>query len=260
MSSNISPKAVISPNAKIGDGCKIFPFVYIEDDVVIGDDCIIFPFVSILNGTRMGKKNKIHHGSVIAALPQDFCFKGEATEVIIGDENVIRENVVINRATHQGGQTVIGSRNFLMEGAHISHDTKVGDSCVFGYGTKIAGDCIIDNGVIFSSSVIENAGTRVGTYAMIQAGTTFSKDVPPYIIAGGNPVVYGGVNSTMCKAHGIDEKVIKHIANAYRLVFHGQTSVFDACMQVDEQVPDSPEIRNVVEFIRATDQGIICKM
>ena len=80
------------------------------------------------------------------------------------------------------------------------------------------------------------------------------------IIAGGNPVVYGGVNSTMCKAHGIDEKVIKHIANAYRLVFHGQTSVFDACMQVDEQVPDSPEIRNVVEFIRATDQGIICKM
>ena len=74
MSSNISPKAVISPNAKIGDGCKIFPFVYIEDDVVIGDDCIIFPFVSILNGTRMGKKNKIHQGSVIAALPQDFCF------------------------------------------------------------------------------------------------------------------------------------------------------------------------------------------
>lgn len=260
MSSNISPQAVVSPKAKIGDGCKIFPFVYIEDDVVIGDNCIIFPFVSILNGTRMGNGNKVHQGSVISALPQDFNFKGAATEVVIGDHNVIRENVVINRATHKGGQTVIGSHNFLMEGAHISHDTKVGDSCVFGYGTKIAGDCLIGNGVIFSSSVIENARTRVGDLAMVQAGTTFSKDIPPYIIAGGTPVGYGGVNMTMCRKNGLDEKVIKHIANAYRLLFHGQTSVFDACNQIVDQVPDSQEIQNIVTFIRETKEGIIAKI
>ncbi len=260
MSSNISPQAVVSPKAKIGDGCKIFPFVYIEDDVVIGDNCIIFPFVSILNGTRMGNGNKVHQGSVISALPQDFNFKGAATEVVIGDHNVIRENVVINRATHKGGQTVIGSNNFLMEGAHISHDTKVGDSCVFGYGTKIAGDCLIGNGVIFSSSVIENARTRVGDLVMVQAGTTFSKDIPPYIIAGGVPVGYGGVNMTMCRKNGLEEKVIKHIANAYRLLFHGQTSVFDACNQIVDQVPDSPEIQEIVTFIRETKEGIIAKI
>ena len=91
MSSEISPKADISPKAKIGDGCKIFPFVYIEDDVVIGDNCIIFPFVSILNGTRMGNGNKIHQGSVLAALPQDFEFVGEKSELIIGDNNIIRD-------------------------------------------------------------------------------------------------------------------------------------------------------------------------
>ena len=258
--SDISPRAEISPKARIGDNCKIFPFVYIEDDVEIGDNCIIFPFVSILNGTRMGGHNKIHQGSVIGALPQDFDFTGEKSECIIGDNNIIRENVVINRATHTGGKTVIGHDNFLMEGTHISHDTKVGNQCVFGYGTKIAGDCEIGDGAIFSSSVIENAGTRVGKGAMIKAGTTFSKDVPPYIIAGGNPVGYGGVNNTMCRTYGIDEKVLKHIANAYRLVFHGQTSVFDAVNQIKEQVPDSEEIRNVVEFIESTKKGIISKI
>ena len=260
MASEISPKAEIDPRAKIGNNCKIFPFVYIEGDVVIGDDCIIFPFVSICNGTRMGNNNKVHQGTVISALPQDFEFHGEKTECIIGDNNIFRENVVVNRATHTGGQTVIGNDNVLMEGAHISHDTKVGNRCVFGYGTKIAGDCEIEDGVIFSSSVVENAKTRVGRGSMIQAGTTFSKDVPPYIIAGGKPIAYGGPNNTMMTAYGIDEKIQKHIANAYRLVFHGQNSVFDAVIQINAQVPDGPQIRNIVNFINATKAGIIGKM
>lgn len=256
----ISPKAEVSPKARIGEGCKIFPFVYIEDDVVVGDNCIIFPFVSILNGTRMGNDNKVHQGSVIAALPQDFNFRGASSQVVMGDNNIIRENVVINRGTYEGGKTVLGSQNVLMEGAHVSHDTVIGDTCVVGYGTKIAGDCHIGNGVIFSSSVIQNAKTRVGRGAMIQAGTTFSKDIPPYIIAGGTPVAYGGVNTTMARANGVDEKVIKHIANAYRLLFHGQNSVFDVCHQIIDQVPDSEEIRLIVDFLRSTKQGIISKL
>lgn len=260
MASDISPRAEIDPRAQIGDNCKIFPFAYIEGDVVIGDNCIIFPFTSILNGSRIGKDNKIHQGAVIAALPQDFEFKGEKSECVIGNNNIIRENVVINRATHRDGKTVIGDNNFLMEGAHISHDTVVGNHCVFGYGTKIAGNCVIGDGVIFSSSVIENAGTRVGDGSMIQAGTTFSKDVPPYIIANGNPVKYGGVNTTMLSIKGVSDKVQKHIANAYRLVFHGQTSVFDAINQIKEQVPDSPEIQNLIDFIENTERGIISKL
>jgi len=259
MASEISPKAEIDPRAKIGNNCKIFPFVYIEGDVVIGDNCIIFPFVSICNGTRMGNNNKVHQGTVIAALPQDFEFREEKTECIIGDNNIFRENVVINRATHEGGQTVIGSDNVLMEGAHISHDTKVGNRCVFGYGTKIAGDCMIEDGVIFSSSVIENAKTRVGQGSMIQAGTTFSNDVPPYIICT-NRREYGGVNVQVAKMHGVDDKTVKHIANAYRLVFHGKTSLFDAVIQIEEQVPDGPFIRHIIEFLRATQIGIINKV
>ena len=257
--SDISPKAEISPKAKIGNNCKIFPFVYIEDDVVIGDDCILFPFVSICNGTRMGAGNKVHQGTVIGALPQDFEFRGEKSECIIGSGNIFRENVVVNRATHHGGQTVIGNDNVLMEGAHISHDTKVGNRCVFGYGTKIAGDCVIEDAVIYSSSVVENARTRVGQGSMIQAGTTFSKDVPPYIIVTKH-VEYGGVNMAVGRQHGVDEKTLKHIANAYRLLFHGKTSVFDVINQIEEQVPDGPEIRHILDFLRSTELGIITKL
>ena len=258
MASEISPKAEVSPKAKIGDNCKIFPFAYIEDDVEIGDGCIIFPFVSIMSGTRMGKKNKIHQGSVIGALPQDFEFRGEKSECIIGDNNIIRENVVINRATHTGGQTIIGNDNVLMEGAHISHDTKVGNGCVFGYGTKIAGDCLIEDHVIYSSSVIENAKTRVGCGSMIQAGTTFSKDVPPYIVVT-KEGKFGGVNVTVGRQHGVEEKILKHIANAYRLVFNGNSSLFDTILQIEEQVPSGPQIDHVIDFLKTTEMGIISK-
>ncbi len=255
----ISNNAVVSPKAKIGDNVKIFPFVFIEDYVEIGDNCVIFPFVSILNGTKMGKNNKVHQGTVIGALPQDFDFRGERSEVGIGDDNVIRENVIINRATHEGCKTIIGNGNFLMESVHISHDTKIGDHNVFGYGTKIAGDCEIGNGVIYSSSVIENAGTRVGDLAMLQTGTRFSHDVPPYAIAGGNPIEYTGPNDPMMGTWHIDEKVQKHVASAYRLLFHSKNSTFDATLQIRQQVPDGKEIRNIVRFLQTTKAGIITK-
>ena len=250
----ISPKAEIDPKAKIGKNVTVYPFAYIEGDVEIGDDCVIYPYVSVMNGTRMGRGNTVYQNTVLGAVPQDFNYCGDASHLIIGDGNTFRENVVINRATFCDGTTVIGNHNSFMEGVHVSHDTKISDDCVFGYGTKIAGDCDIEN------AVIANAGVRVGRGSMIQGGSRLSRDVPPYIIASDNPVKYGGINATILKMHGVSQKVQDHIANAYRLVFHGQTSVFDAVRQVREQVPDGPEVRHVVEFIEATKLGLISKM
>lgn len=256
----ISEKAEISPKAKIGKNVTIYPFAYIEDDVVIGDNCVIYPYVSIMSGTRMGCGNKVFQNTVLGAVPQDFNYKGAPSQLIIGDDNIIRENVVVNRATFSDGQTVIGNRNFIMEGVHISHDTKVSDANVFGYGVKIAGDCEIHNRVILSSGVIINPATRIGTSVMISSGCRISKDVPPYIVASGNPVQYGGINSTTLINHKVSEKVLSHIANAYRLVFHGQTSVFDAVIQIKQQVPDGEEIRTIIDFISGTKLGIIGKI
>ena len=103
----------------------IYPFVYIEDDVEIGDDSIIFPFVSIHSGSRIGKRNKIHNGSVIGSVSQDFAYKGDPSQTIIGDDNILRENTVVNRASFADGKTVIGNRNFILEGTNISHDTTI---------------------------------------------------------------------------------------------------------------------------------------
>lgn len=255
--SNISDKAYVDPKAKIGNNVTIYPFAYIEGDVVIGDNCVIYPYVSIMNGTRMGRGNKVYQNTVLGAEPQDFNYRGDNTCLEIGDENIFRENVVINRATFADGKTVIGNRNFFMEGVHVSHDTKVDDYCTFGYGTKVAGDCDIHSGVIFSSGVIVNANVRIGGASLVTSGVRISKDVPPFVVATANPVRYGGVNDKLLKASGTDDKVIAHIANAYRLVFHGKTSLFDAVMQIKEQVPDGKEVRSIVKFLEKADNGII---
>lgn len=258
--SNISQQAYVDPKAKIGNNVTIYPFAYIEGDVVIGDDCVIFPYVSIMNGTRMGRGNKVYQNTVLGAEPQDFNYKGDVTRLVIGDENIFRENVVINRATFTDGETRIGNRNFFMEGVHISHDTKIDDYCTFGYGTKVAGDCEIHSAAIFSSGVIINANVRIGGASMVTGGVRISRDVPPYIVATDNPVRYGGLNETLLRSSGISDKIINHIANAYRLVFHGQTSVFDATIQIKEQVPDGKEIRSIVAFLEKTKIGIISKI
>ncbi len=258
--SNISDKAVVSPKAKIGQNVTIYPFVYIEDDVEIGDNCTFYPGVNIMNGTRMGNDNTVYQNTVIGAVPQDLNYKGDNTLCVIGNGNIIRENVVINRATYATGKTVIGNENFLAEGVHISHDTHIGNSNVFGYGTKVAGDCQIDDYVIFSSGVIANAGVRVGSCAMIKSSTRFSKDVPPYIVTGGHPIKYNGINSYVIDRVGISEKTKGHIANAYRLVFHGQDALENVCGQIIQQIPKSEEIVYIVEFLRNSKLGIITKM
>jgi acyl-[acyl carrier protein]--UDP-N-acetylglucosamine O-acyltransferase len=147
-----------------------------------------------------------------------------------------------------------------MEGVHISHDTKVDDYVTFGYGTKVAGDCEVHSAVIFSSGVIVNSNVRIGGASMVTGGVRISKDVPPFIVATDNPVRYAGVNESLLKSSGTSEKVISHIANAYRLVFHGQTSVFDAINQVKEQVPAGKEITAIVKFLESTKLGIISKL
>ena len=134
----ISPLASVDSTAKIGKNVTIQPFAYIEGDVEIGDDCVIMSNASILKGTRLGKGNKVHHGAVLGSEPQDFHYTGEASRLIIGDNNDIRENVVISRATHESGCTRIGDSNYLMDGVHLCHDVQVGNHCVLGIKSTVA--------------------------------------------------------------------------------------------------------------------------
>ena len=246
----ISPLAYVDASAKLGANVTVHPFAYIDKNVEIGDDCEIMPHVSIMSGTRMGKRNRIFNGAVIAAEPQDFNYKGDDTIVEIGDDNVIRENVVINRATNSGGKTIIGNGNFLHEGVHVSHDTHIGNHSVFGYGSKISGNCMIEDYVIFGGNVLVSQGCRVGTWSMTQTGCRFRKDVPPYIVAALEPTTYYGVNSVILMHEGMS-------ANAYRIIYQGNTSIFDALLMIKDQVPMSDEIQHIIDFISASKLGII---
>ncbi|MDR0939666.1 MAG: acyl-ACP--UDP-N-acetylglucosamine O-acyltransferase [Mediterranea sp.] len=254
----ISPLAYVDPGAKLGNNVTVLPFAYIEKDVEIGDDCVIMAYAAVLKGTRMGKGNKVHQHAVLGAEPQDFQYTGEESNLIIGDNNDIRENVVISRATKAGDATRLGNDNYLMDKAHLCHDVEIKNCCVVGIGTTIAGRCTLDDHVILSGNVILHQHCHIGRWTLVQSGCRISKDVPPYIIMAGNPVSYHGVNAEVLAARSaMDERILRHIANAYRLIYQGNFSVHDAVQKVEDQVPTSPEIVNIVDFVKNSRRGIV---
>ena len=223
----ISSLAYVDPSAKIGKNVTIHPFVYIDKNVEIGDNNVIMP-----------------NGAVIAATPQDFNYKGDETIARIGDNNTIRENAVIIRATFAGDETVVGNNNFIMQGARISHDV-------------VSGCCVIEDYAILTSNVLMQGHTRLGTYAAVQGGCRFTKDIPPYCVAAHEPTSFYSINTLVLQHEGFSETVLKHIAHAFRILYKANTSIEDALRRIEEQVPSSPEIVHLVEFVRNSKLGII---
>lgn len=253
----ISPLAYIHPEAQIGENVEIGPFVCIDKNVVIGDNNIIMPNANILYGARIGNNNRIFPGAVIGAVPQDLKFKGEETTAEVGDNNTIRENVTINRGTAAKGKTVVGSNNLLMEGVHVAHDAIIGNGCIIGNSTKFAGEIIIDDYSIISASVLMHQFCRVGGYGMIQGGSRFSKDIPPFIIAGRDPIAYCGINIVGLRRRGFSNELIENIHNAYRIIYNSGKNTAEALEQVKQEVPMSPEIEYIISFIENSQRGII---
>ncbi len=250
----ISPLAYVDSAARLGKDVTVQPFAYIEGDVEIGDECVIMSGARILDGTRMGKQNTVHHGAVLGSTPQDFRFKGEESRLVIGDKNDIRENVVIARATHKEGGTRVGNGNYLMDGAHLCHDVQVGNDNVLGIRSMMAGESSIGNCSILSSGVIIQQHARIGNWALIMAGCRISKDVPPYVIMEGNPATYHGVNAFVLRhKNEVEEKVLRHIMNSYRMIFSKSFSVDDALLKIEDQVPMSDEIRHIIDFVRGSN-------
>ena len=253
----ISPLAYIDPEAQIGQNVEIAPFVFIDRNVVIGDNNKIMSGAKILYGSRIGQGNTIFPGAVIGAIPQDLKFRGEETTAEVGDNNLIRENVTINRGTAAKGKTVVGNNNLLMEGVHVAHDARIGNGCIIGNSTKMAGEIVIDDNSIISASVLMHQFCHVGSHVMIQGGCRFSKDIPPYIIAGREPIAYSGINIIGLRRRGFSNELIENIHNTYRIIYNSGKNVSDALVQVRAEIPMSPEIEYIVSFIENSGRGII---
>lgn len=253
----ISQLAHVDPSAKIGDNVTIHAFAYIDKNVEIGDNCEIKPYASILSGTRMGKNNKVYQGAIIGAEPQDFRWDGCDSFCHIGDNNVIREYVIINRGIKATGGTRIGNDCFIMAETHIGHDTVLVGKCVLGNGVKIAGDCLVDECTILSSAVILHENSHIGKWVMVKGGCRISSNVPPFVIVAHNPVVYYGINAVVMNKHKFTAEEIDDAAKAYRHIYQSGTSVFNALRRIEEDLPDNTIRREVLGFVRDNNMRIV---
>lgn len=255
--SKISPLAYIDPEAKIGENCEIGPFCFTDKNVVIGDNNVLMNSVTVLYGARIGSGNVFFPGAVISAVPQDLKFRGEETTAVIGDNNKIRENVTINRGTAAKGVTVVGSGNLLMEGVHVAHDAIVGNNCIIGNSTKLAGETVIDDQAIISAGVLMHQFCRVGSLAMVGGGTRFSQNIPPFTTCAREPAAYCGLNVIGLRRHGFSNEKIDLIHNAYRLIYQSNLQLKDALNRIREELPQTDEIRYIVEFIESSKKGFV---
>lgn len=255
--SNISPLAHVHPNAKIGEGVVIEPFAFIDDNVEIGDGTLVMSNANIRFGARIGKNCRIFPGAVISAIPQDLKFVGEDTLAIVGDNTTVRECATVNRGTKSRGETRVGNNCLLMAYSHIAHDCIVKNNVIIGNATQVAGEVEIDDFAILSGGCLVHQFTCIGRNVMVQGGSRIGKDLPPFIMAGREPISYVGLNSVGLRRHQFTSEQINEIQEVYRYVYQAGYNTTDALRKIEEELPES-ELRNIiVGFIRASKRGIV---
>ena len=254
----ISPLAYVDPGAQLGRDVIIHPFAFVDRDTVIGDGCEIFPYASVMKGARMGAHNKVCQGAIVSADPQDFRWKGQPTECRVGDNNVIREHVIINRSIVPGKATQLDDNIFVMANSHIGHDSHISSNCVLGNGVTIAGDVYVDHGTILSSNVILHENVHVGALVLVKGGCRVGSNVPPYVIIAHNPAVYYGVNAYVLSKHAHkSEAVIDDIAKAYRHIYQSGTSIFNALTRIENDIDPGDERDEILNFVRCSNHRLV---
>lgn len=254
---NISPLAVVHPEAKIGEGVTIDPFAVVEKDVVIGDGCYIHPHAVIRDGARIGKGCQIFPGAVIAGIPQDLKFKGEITTAEIGDYTTIRECVTVNRGTASRGKTVVGSHCLIMAYSHVAHDCVLKDNIIIGNASQIAGEVEIDDYAIVSGGSLVHQFTRISKHVMIQGGSRIGKDIPPYTLIGRDPIVYCGINIVGLRRRGFTNQQVYLIQDIYRTLYSRGLNNTDALKAIETEYEPCEERDLILDFIKNSKRGIV---
>ncbi len=247
----------VDPRAKIGGNVEIGPFTTIYGDVEIGDNTWIGPSVTIMDGARIGHHCRIFPGAVISGIPQDLKFEGEITTAVIGDHTTIREYVTVNRGTKSKGTTIVGSNCLLQSYVHIAHDCRVGDHCILSGYSGLAGEVIIEDWAILGGGSLVHQFVRIGSHVMIQGGCAVVKDVPPYIMAGRDPVAYAGLNLVGLRRRGFEKEKILELQEIYRTIYQKGLNTSDALRNIEACFPSSEERDHVISFIRNSERGII---
>ncbi|MDH4231914.1 MAG: acyl-ACP--UDP-N-acetylglucosamine O-acyltransferase [Nitrospirota bacterium] len=257
MKTRIHPTAIIDPKAEIDAGVDIGPFCIVKRAVKIRKGTKLLSHVTVEGSAEIGENCTIHPYTSIGFPPQDLKYKGEDTELVIGNNNTIREYVSIHRASVGGeGATVIGSNNFLMAYVHIAHNCRIGNNVIMANAATLAGHVLVEDNAVIGGLVAIHQYTRIGRHAMVGGFSGIGQDIPPYMIASGARAKLYGPNTIGLKRHGLSDTTISAIKKAYKILFREKRTLNEAIKKVHAEMSDVAEVNHLIEFIEKNKRGI----
>ncbi|MGP3792135.1 acyl-ACP--UDP-N-acetylglucosamine O-acyltransferase [Pseudomonas sp. B392_1p] len=255
--SEIDPRAIIDPSARLAADVVVGPWSIIGPDVEIGEGTVIGSHVVLKGPTRIGKQNRIFQFSTIGEDTPDLKYKGEPTRLVIGDHNVIREGVTIHRGTVQDrSETTIGDHNLIMAYAHIGHDCVIGNHCILVNNTALAGHVIMDDWAILSGYTLVHQFCHIGAHSFSGMGTAIGKDVPAFVTVFGNPAEARSMNFEGMRRRGFSDEAIQALRRAYKVVYRQGLTVEQAMAELSEPAARHPEVALFCDSIRHSTRGI----
>jgi len=253
----IHPTAIVDPKAELGAGSTVGPYCVIGPDVVLGEHSWLQHHVTLQGPMRAGAGNKFYAYCSIGQQTQDLKYAGEPTYLEIGDENTFREFVTVNRSTKSDGKTRLGSRGNFLAYSHIGHDCAVGNEVVFSNNGTLAGHVQVGDNAVMGGLTAVHQFCRIGRFAITGGCSKIVQDVPPFMIADGNPAEIRGVNLVGLERKNYPAERVKPIKEAFRLIYRSKYNTAQALEAVRKELPQSDEIREIVEFIETSERGII---
>jgi UDP-N-acetylglucosamine acyltransferase len=251
----IHPTAIIHPQSQIGSGCEIGPYCVIGEHVTLGDRCQLHSHVVVGGCTKLGAENEIFPFASIGLKTQDLKWKGGITSTEIGDHNTFREYVTVHSATSDGNVTRIGSHNHILAYSHIAHDCVIGSHIIMSNCATLAGHVTVEDHAVISISAIHQF-CRIGKLAMIGGCSKVVQDVPPFMIADGNPAETRTINKVGMERHGISDESQNALKQAYKILFREGLSIPNALAKIEKELPPLPEVLHLVQFVRTSERGI----
>lgn len=253
----IHPTALISPGAQIAPNVTIGPYSIIGENVRIAQGTSIASHVTIEGWTEIGERNQIGAGAIIGGLPQDLKFNGEISKVFIGNDNIIREYVTINRGTRGGGgKTCIGNNNVIMISAHVGHDVLIGNHNIISNTVAIGGHVVIEDWVTVGALCGLHQFIKLGRMSMVGALSLITKDVCPYALVSGNPAKLYGINVERLRRRGYSSEAKSCIKRVYKTLFHKGLGIAEAITQVQAEFGDNIDVHHMVQFLKGSTRGL----
>ncbi len=253
----VHPTAIVDPSAKLGSGTMVGPYCVVEAGVSLGENCWLQHHVTLCGPLNAGRGNRFYACCSIGQQTQDLKYRGEPTYLEIGDDNTFREFVTINRSTAQTGKTRIGHRGNFLAYSHVGHDCSVGDEVVFSNNGTLAGHVQVGDHAVIGGLTAVHQFCRIGRFAITGGCSKIVQDVPPFMIADGNPAEVRGINQVGLERAGFPPEKIKPIKEAFRLIYRGKMNTAQAMQALRERLGESAEVQSIVQFIEGSERGII---